>query len=108
MVEEQITASERPVLLTYPGLLVRYEQLELLDRLPDWATRPDGGLKGAWVLVPASDQEERPIQDGVALTDLTPNQWTRIPAAWLDRATEYKKARDAGRSAFACEASPDL
>ena len=93
-VEEQITARERPVLLTYPGLLVRYEQLDLLDRLRDRATRPDGGLKGAWVLVPASDQDERPFLDGTALTVLTPNQWTRIPTAWLEARASFVPLTD--------------
>ena len=93
-VEGEIRATDLPVLLTYPGLLVRYEQLDLLDRLRDRATRPDGGLKGAWLLVPSSDQQVSPALDGVALPVLTPNQWARIPTAWLDRAVGMERSVD--------------
>ncbi len=84
-VEIALTADDRPVLLTNPGLLVRYGQMTFLDGLRDRATRADGGLRGVWLLVPADEQTDRPVLDGAAIPVLTPNQWTRIPDAWLQR-----------------------
>jgi len=80
-----VPADGRPVLLTNPGLLVRYGQMALLDRLRDRASRPDGGLAGVWLLLPADEQTDRPVLDGAAVPVLTPNQWARIPDAWLRR-----------------------
>lgn len=82
-VQEALPADDLPVLLTNPGLLVRYGQMQFLDALRDRATRADGDLRGVWLLVPADEQTDRPVLDGAAIPVLTPNQWTRIPDAWL-------------------------
>ncbi len=84
-VEERLAAAASPLLLTFPGLLVRYDRLDLLDRLRDRHTR--AGAKGAaWVLVPADDQSELPVLDGRPLPVLSPAQYARVPRAWLEAA----------------------
>ena len=81
-VERQVGASERPVLLVNCGLLKRYDQLGLLERLRDQAGTRDG-LPGLWVLIPSDDQEELPVLDGKPVPVITPGQWARIPDGWL-------------------------
>lgn len=81
--EEALAASGDRLLLTEPGLLVRYRRLDVLDRLRDRVTSP-GGKGAAWVLVPADEQTDRPVLDGVAIPVLTPNQWARVPLAWIE------------------------
>lgn len=56
-VEASLTAADgSPLLLTWPGLLVRY------DRLRDRHTGPAAGTD--WALIPADDQSEPPVLDG--------------------------------------------
>ena len=50
---------EKPVLLVHPGLLARYDQMDLLERLRDQVGR-QGGCPGLWVLVAADEQSELP------------------------------------------------
>ena len=65
-----------------PGLLARYDQLGLFDRLR--ARIMDGGpLRTCWTLLPADDQTDRPLVDGQAVPVLTPNEWARVPRSWL-------------------------
>jgi serine/threonine protein kinase len=81
-VEQTITSTPGTVLIEHPGLLARYDQLGLFDRL---RTRiMDGGpLRTCWTLLPADDQTDRPHVDGHAVPVLTPNEWARVPRSWL-------------------------
>ena len=57
--EQRLTERSGPVLITYPGLLARYGQLSLLERLAD------GPMShGLWVLVAGDSQTGRPTIDG--------------------------------------------
>lgn len=80
-VEARLSTSDRTVLLTRPGLLARYGQMSLLERLRDRVTRRpapgESGLHGLWFLVPSSG-----TIDGAPVTVL-PGQSVRIPEAWL-------------------------
>jgi hypothetical protein len=81
-VEDHIAGVTGTVLLEHVGLLARYDQLGTFDRLR--ARIMDGApLRGCWTLVPADDQSDRPAIDGRAIPVLTPNEWARIPPAWL-------------------------
>jgi len=75
-------------LLIYPGLLARYGQMGLLERLRDDLGRV-GGMPGLWVLVP--DENRAMIHDGrgteQAVPVLSPGQRVRIPGQWLSRMT---------------------
>lgn len=83
-VEERLESAASPLLLTWPGLLVRYERLDLLDRLRD---RHTGAANGAaWLLVAADEQSELPVLDGRPLPVLSPAQYARVPHAWLEAA----------------------
>ena len=88
VVEQRLLAECRTVLLIYPGLLARYGQMGLLERLRDDLGRV-GGMPGLWVLVP--DENRAMIHDGrgteQAVPVLSPGQRVRIPGQWLSRMT---------------------
>ncbi len=95
-VEEQLVATEGTVLLENAGLLARYGQLALVDRLRAAAAAagPEP-LHGCWLLVPADEQSDMPLLDGAAVPALTPNEWARVPHSWLEnvhRALEHAEA----------------
>jgi hypothetical protein len=70
------------VLLTNPGLLVRYGQLALLGELMQETGR-EGGPPGLWVLIPSDGQQQKPTLDGQPVPVFTTAQWARIPDLWL-------------------------
>lgn len=79
-VEERLAAAEKTLLLTYAGLLARYDRMDLLERLRDQVGRRDG-IPGLWLLVPGDQQ---PLMDGRAVPILSPGQRARIPESWLE------------------------
>jgi serine/threonine protein kinase len=95
-VEAEFLTLEGTVLVEHPGLLVRYRQVGLLERLRERILQ-GGPLRGAWVLVPADGRGSRPILDGVALPVLTPNESAEIPASWL--ANLHRAGRTFGEAA---------
>ena len=81
-VENVILETDTAVLLTYVGLLGRYEQMDLLERLRDSVGRADG-IPALWVLIPADEQQKLPVMDGKPVPVITSGQWARIPEGWL-------------------------
>jgi hypothetical protein len=83
-VEQQLLAksADRTLLLVNPGLLARYDQLDVLDRLRSRIGRP-GSPRGAWVLVPADDAQVLPVLDGKPIPVITAGEWANIPEPWL-------------------------
>ena len=90
-VEEQLCVPDSTVLLVHPGLLARYDNLDLLERLRDKVGRP-GGPGGLWLLLPG----QQPLIDGKAVPLLSPAQRVSVPESWLEnrhRAAPQKEAR---------------
>jgi serine/threonine protein kinase len=81
-VKDALAQATRHVLLTNPGLLARYGQMDLLGELQQETGRP-GGPPGLWVLVPADGQQQRPMLDGQPVPVFTTAQWARVPDIWL-------------------------
>jgi hypothetical protein len=81
-VEQGLSNERSLLLLTYPGLLARYDALGLLERLRDRAGQREGP-SGVWVLVPSEDGEAMPVVDGKPVPVVTPGEWARIPDPWL-------------------------
>ena len=79
LVEAQLMAAEQTIVLIYPGLLARYGQMTLLERLREAIGRP-GGIPGLWIVVPNGQQA---VIDGKAVPVLSPGQRSRIPESWL-------------------------
>jgi serine/threonine protein kinase len=82
-IEEELVATEGTVLLENAGLLARYGQLGLVDRLRAAAASPSHPLRGCWLLISADEQSHMPVLDGAAVPALTPNEWARVPRSWL-------------------------
>ncbi len=73
------------VLLTNPGLLARYDLLDLVDELRERTTRrPEPGqtLRTVWVLVPADDPDARPTLAGKAVPVTTGAEHLALADAW--------------------------
>lgn len=82
--ERELLDTEGVVLATDPGLLARYGQLGLLDRLRDRAGARGTALATLWLLVPDDPQFDRPVINGSAVPVLGAGQWARVPAAWIE------------------------
>lgn len=74
----------RTVLATFPGLLARYHQLQLLEEIRDRIGRRSAGpnLHGFWLLLASTQQTHLPQIDGHALPVLAPSQWVWVPTGW--------------------------
>jgi len=79
LVEKQLSTSSKTLLLIYPGLLARYDQMPMLERLREKVGRKDG-VAGVWMLIPGDTQA---MLDGKAIPIISPGQKTRIPDQWI-------------------------
>lgn len=79
LVERQLSQARQPMLVIYAGLLARYSQMDLIERLRDQIGRRDG-IPSLWLLVPGDHQ---PLMDGTAIPLLSPGQRVRVPEQWL-------------------------
>ena len=84
-VEQALFAADRPVLLVYPGLLARYDQIALLEKLREACTQQHHA-PGFLVLVPSDAQRTMPVLDGKPVPVILASEWARIPDAWLSNA----------------------
>jgi len=84
-VEQTLFAADRSVLLVYPGLLARYDQIPLLEKLRD-ACMQQRHAPGFLVLVPSDAQRTMPVLDGKPVPVILASEWARIPDAWLTNA----------------------
>ena len=82
-VEDALSTSSKTLLLVNPGLLARYQQLEMLVRLRDRIGRTGSPLHGLWVLVPTNGQYVLPTLDGQPVPVLSAAQWTELNEAWI-------------------------
>ena len=78
-VEQRLRSAERTLLVIYPGLLARYDQMDLLARLSQEVGRANG-IPGLWLLLPGDQQ---PLLDGRAVPLINPAQRNCIPSNWL-------------------------
>jgi serine/threonine protein kinase len=81
-VEAELLGSPKPVLLVHPGLLARYHQMGLVERLRDHVGRP-GQCPGLWLLVPGDEQRQLPLLDGQAIPLLGAGQHVAVSLHWL-------------------------
>ena len=79
LVEQELSSFHKPLLLVYAGLLARYEQMDLLERLRDKIGRRDG-IAGLWLLVPG---DHLALMDGKAIPLIGRGQQVRIPESWI-------------------------
>jgi len=79
IIEQRLATAKKTMLLTYPGLLARYDQMPLLERLREKVGRRDG-IPGVWMLIPGDNQA---MLDGKAIPIISPGQRARIPEKWI-------------------------
>jgi serine/threonine protein kinase len=79
--ERQLMGQAHPTLLVHPGLLARYDQLDLLDKLRN-AAGTRGGPPSVWLLVPQFTAG-LPMLDGHPIPVLSSAEWVRLNEAWL-------------------------
>lgn len=84
---ERMKESRTP-LFSYPGLLARYDRMDLIEKLRDEVGTRSSPVHGAWLLVAADAQAGRPVVDGVPVPILSASQWAPIPDAWIDGVLE--------------------
>ncbi|MFN8932023.1 MAG: BREX system serine/threonine kinase PglW [Pseudanabaena sp.] len=85
LVNEQLVASDRTILLSHVGMLARYDRLNWIEH---WRDRVGSEIAGLWVLVPG----DRPFINGKAIPLMSPSQRTTMPKSWLEnrhRAVNY-------------------
>ena len=93
-VEKALLASDKSQLLTNPGLLRRYGQMGVLEKLRDAAGTRDG-IPAVWLLLPTEEAGDLPTLDGEAIALIDSGQRTRIPTAWLENRHRAAKAEAA-------------
>ena len=81
-----------PILLTCLGLLARYGLLtKVVSRLRDRVvnTRPDSpdALAAVWLLVASTENEDRPMVDGMPVPVPFRGEYVAVPKAWTRNAT---------------------
>ena len=79
-IEKQLLAFDKTVFLVFPGLLARYRQLGLLEKLRDGIGRK-GGMQGLWLLLLPGDQQV--VMDGHAVPIIGLGQKVQVPISWL-------------------------
>jgi hypothetical protein len=82
-VEQAMLTAGGPLLLVYPGLLARYDQIQLFERLRE-ACLQRRDAPGLIVLIAADEQRHMPVLDGKPIPVILASEWARIPEAWLE------------------------
>jgi serine/threonine protein kinase len=81
-IEQSLRSRESTRLVVNPGLLARYDRMELLARAADEVGRT-GGTHGLWVLVPANDQTPFPTLNQKAIPITNAAQHARLTETWV-------------------------
>jgi serine/threonine protein kinase len=83
-VREQVMALRRPALLIRPGLLARYDLMDMLTVFAQASGTRDGP-PGLWLLVPQPDAG-MPRVNGAVLPVISSANWARLTDAWIANA----------------------
>jgi len=78
LVDRRLAETNGTVLLSYVGMLARYDRLNWLEK---WRDRVGDDLAGLWVLVPGDRQA---FLEGKAIPLLSPAQKVTVPKSWLE------------------------
>ena len=81
-VEASLRSQKQTILAVNPGLLARYDRLNLLAQLAQDVGRTNG-IKGLWVLIPANGQTPLPVLNNQAIPITNSAQHTQLSEAWL-------------------------
>jgi hypothetical protein len=90
-VERALLQLEKTALVVYAGLLSRYDELALLDRLRD-ATERQTDTPGFIVLLPADQKTDMPVVDCTPLPVVLASQWARLTDVWISNSHRASQA----------------
>lgn len=82
-VEKALRSSQATRLAVNPGLLARYDRMDVLARVADDVGRT-GGIRGLWLLVTANDQTPLPTLNRKAIPITNAAQHVRLTEAWIN------------------------
>jgi len=88
-IEEKLSKCDKTILLTSMGLLARYDQMMLLEKLRDKAGAKESRLEGMWILIPSDEQSTRPTVNGKPIPILDSSQHTRVPKMWMKEQMQH-------------------
>jgi serine/threonine protein kinase len=83
-VKDQVLGQRKPILLTRPGLIARYDLIDMLDAFSQ-ASGAAGGPPSIWLLIPQSGQG-LPQIDETVLPVISAANWARLTDPWLANA----------------------
>lgn len=83
-VRDHVLALREPALLTRPGLLARYQLMDMLSAFAQASGTRDGP-PSLWLLLPQSDPG-MPRVDGAVLPVISSANWARLTEAWITNA----------------------
>jgi serine/threonine protein kinase len=81
-VEQALRSRDRTRLVVNPGLLARYDRMDLVAKAADEVART-GGIHGLWLLVPANDQAPLPVLNQKAIPITNAAQHVRLTETWI-------------------------
>jgi hypothetical protein len=81
-IEAGLRSQKQTRLVINPGLLARYDRLNLLAEAAQDVGRTDG-IHGLWILVPANDQSPLPLLNQKPIPITNAAQHARLTEAWL-------------------------
>jgi hypothetical protein len=81
-IESHLRSPSQTRLVINPGLLARYNRLDLFAELAQDVGRTDG-IHGLWILVPANDQSPLPLLNNRPIPITNAAQHARLTEAWL-------------------------
>lgn len=82
-VEARMLGAGARVLAWNPGVLVRYGELAVVDRLRARAGLADSDLQTLWLVVFGSTVDAKPLVDGEPVPVLGASEWPDITDVWL-------------------------
>jgi hypothetical protein len=80
---ENLIQRREHLLMVHPGLIARYDQMQILETLRDRVGH-DVPCPGLWVLVAADGQNELPILDHAEIPLITPGQRAKVSEHWIN------------------------
>ncbi|MEZ5229966.1 MAG: hypothetical protein R2710_25875 [Acidimicrobiales bacterium] len=83
---QRLIATDGTVLLTDPGLLARFDRLDLVASWRSALHEGGNPLQALWLLVPAATATDVPMLDGRAVPVISRNEWSHLPEDWLRNA----------------------
>ena len=83
-VKHEVLGMREPTLLTRPGLIARYDLMEMFSAFAQ-ASGAAGGPPSMWLLIPQAEQGPPQI-DGAVLPVISGANWTRLTDPWLANA----------------------